>query len=101
VAQFIEQGGDGSSLAARFDHAVSPKFDFARDLDRVGIANQTTMLAKESLAIADRVRAAFVRRYGDATVDAHFRSFDTICSATQERQDACWSSSRSGWTSWS
>ena len=88
VAQFIEKGGDGSSLAGQFDHAVSPKFDFARDLDRVGIANQTTMLAKESLAIAERVRAAFVQRYGVSEIDAHFRSFDTICSATQERQDA-------------
>jgi 4-hydroxy-3-methylbut-2-enyl diphosphate reductase len=88
VASFIERGGDGQTLAERFRHAVSPGFDFARDLDRVGLANQTTMLAKESLAIADRVRAAFVRRFGADSIDAHFRSFDTICSATQERQDA-------------
>ena len=88
VALFIERGGDAPALAERFRHAVSPGFDFVRDLDRVGLANQTTMLAKESLAIADRVRAAFVKRFGPQNIDAHFRSFDTICSATQERQDA-------------
>jgi 4-hydroxy-3-methylbut-2-enyl diphosphate reductase len=88
VAMFIEQGGDASALTVRFQHAASAGFDFARDLDRVGIANQTTMLARESLAIADRVRVAFERRFGAAKLDEHFRSFDTICSATQERQDA-------------
>jgi len=88
VCAFIEQGGDSGPLASRFGHAVSPGFDFSRDLDRVGVANQTTMLARESLAIADRVRTAFARRHGDQQVEQHFRSFDTICSATQERQDA-------------
>ena len=53
-----------------------------------GIANQTTMLSSESLAIAEEVRRSMARRYGDAAVAEHFRSFDTICSATQERQDA-------------
>jgi 4-hydroxy-3-methylbut-2-enyl diphosphate reductase len=88
VCAFIEQGGDPGPLASRFGHAASPGFDFSRDLDRVGVANQTTMLARESLAIADRVRTAFARRHGDQQVEQHFRSFDTICSATQERQDA-------------
>ncbi|HXI21412.1 MAG TPA: 4-hydroxy-3-methylbut-2-enyl diphosphate reductase, partial [Gemmatimonadales bacterium] len=59
-----------------------------RDLVRVGLANQTTMLSGESLAIAREVRASMVRRYGEAALAEHFRSFDTICSATQERQDA-------------
>jgi 4-hydroxy-3-methylbut-2-enyl diphosphate reductase len=63
-------------------------FDFSRDLARVGIANQTTMLAGESLAIAEEFRQSLIRRYGDEHVAEHFRSFDTICSATQERQDA-------------
>jgi len=54
----------------------------------VGIANQTTMLSGESLAIADEVRRSMERRYGSEAVADHFRSFDTICSATQERQDA-------------
>jgi 4-hydroxy-3-methylbut-2-enyl diphosphate reductase len=67
---------------------VSPGFDFSRDLVRVGLANQTTMLSGESLAIAEEVRQSIVRRYGADAAPEHFRSFDTICSATQERQDA-------------
>ena len=87
VCDFIERGGDAGALRERFATATSPGFDFERDLLRVGIANQTTMLSGESLAIAEEVRRSMVRRYGDAAGD-HFRSFDTICSATQERQDA-------------
>ncbi len=68
--------------------AFSKGFDPARDLGRVGVANQTTMLASESLEIAAMVRSAMVTRWGAENIDAHFRSFDTICSATQERQDA-------------
>ena len=82
-------GGDrGGAAGAIRSKAVSPGFDFERDLTRVGIANQTTMLSGESLAIAEEVRRSMARRYGDAAVADHFRSFDTICSATQERQDA-------------
>jgi 4-hydroxy-3-methylbut-2-enyl diphosphate reductase len=54
----------------------------------VGIANQTTMLSTESLAIAAELRRAMAARYGDDALASHFRSFDTICSATQDRQDA-------------
>jgi 4-hydroxy-3-methylbut-2-en-1-yl diphosphate reductase len=87
VCDFIERGGDAGALSRRFAKATSPGFDFERDLLRVGIANQTTMLSGESLAIAEEVRRSMIRRYGDAAGE-HFRSFDTICSATQERQDA-------------
>jgi 4-hydroxy-3-methylbut-2-enyl diphosphate reductase len=88
ICDFIEHGGDVAPLETRFGKAVSPGFDFNQDLTRVGLANQTTMLSGESLAIAEEVRKSVVRRYGaDATAE-HFRSFDTICSATQERQDA-------------
>ena len=88
ICDFIEQGGDGSDLARRFEHAMSAGFDFDRDLIRVGLANQTTMLSGESLAIANEVRQSMLRRYGEAALAEHFRTFDTICSATQERQDA-------------
>jgi len=67
---------------------VSDGFDFVRDLRKVGVANQTTMLANESLAIAARIGRSLETRYGKDALDEHFRSFDTICSATQERQDA-------------
>jgi 4-hydroxy-3-methylbut-2-enyl diphosphate reductase len=88
VLDFIEHGGDAAALAARFAKATSPGFDFARDLERVGIANQTTMLSGESLAIAAEFGQSMARRYGADQLADHFRSFDTICSATQERQDA-------------
>jgi 4-hydroxy-3-methylbut-2-enyl diphosphate reductase len=55
---------------------------------KVGVANQTTMLSNESLAIAAELRASMTRRWGEATLADHFRTFDTICSATQDRQDA-------------
>ncbi len=88
VCNFIEAGGDAATLREQFREKVSEGFSFEKDLERIGIANQTTMLASESLAIADRVAQAMSRRYGEDNLADHFRSFDTICSATQERQDA-------------
>lgn len=88
VCAYIRQGGDAEEFLTRFRHAASPNFQPERSLTRVGLANQTTMLSSESLAIAERVRAALADRYGEEHLKEHFRSFDTICSATQERQDA-------------
>jgi 4-hydroxy-3-methylbut-2-en-1-yl diphosphate reductase len=88
VCDFIEGRGSVAELESTFRHAVSPGFDFERDLARVGIANQTTMLSGESLAIAEEVGKSMARRHGAEALPLHFRSFDTICSATQERQDA-------------
>jgi 4-hydroxy-3-methylbut-2-enyl diphosphate reductase len=79
---------DRAAFIEHFLDKASPGFDPDRDLARVGVANQTTMLAKESLAIGARVRDAMVERFGEAHAASHFRSFGTICSATQERQDA-------------
>ncbi len=91
VLDFIRHGGteeDARALGEKFAKAVSPGFDFTRDLTRIGVANQTTMLSGESLAIAAAFGEALRARYGDEHAAEHFRSFDTICSATQERQDA-------------
>jgi len=88
VCDYIEGRGDRQALLARFASAMSPGFDPDRDLERVGVANQTTMLSGESLAIAGEVGKSLARRYGEAALAAHFRTFDTICSATQDRQDA-------------
>jgi 4-hydroxy-3-methylbut-2-enyl diphosphate reductase len=88
VCDYIRHGGDRDAFLARFAHAVSPGFDPDRDLLRVGLANQTTMLMSESLEIGVVVGQAMRDRYGDAELAAHYRAFDTICSATQERQDA-------------
>jgi 4-hydroxy-3-methylbut-2-enyl diphosphate reductase len=75
-------------LASQFAAKASPGFDPARDLVHVGVANQTTMLANESIAIGMKVHEAMVERYGTQEASEHYRSFGTICSATQERQDA-------------
>ncbi|HRP08509.1 MAG TPA: 4-hydroxy-3-methylbut-2-enyl diphosphate reductase, partial [Gemmatimonadales bacterium] len=88
ITGFIEHGGDAGLLAERFAGKTSPGFDFSRDLERVGVANQTTMLAGETMAVAAEFRRAFASRYGEENLADHFRAFDTLCSATQERQDA-------------
>jgi 4-hydroxy-3-methylbut-2-enyl diphosphate reductase len=88
VRDYIEGRGRRAEFLRRFAPAVSPGFDPDRDLERIGLANQTTMLSSESLAIQAFLREAFVRKYGDAETQKRFRSFDTICSATQDRQDA-------------
>jgi 4-hydroxy-3-methylbut-2-enyl diphosphate reductase len=89
VTGFIEGRVSRAEVLERFaPHAVSPGFDPDLHLRRIGVANQTTMLASESLAIAAEVGAAIERARGSAARATDFRSFDTICSATQERQDA-------------
>src|SRR5438034_905582 len=88
VCDFIEGAGSREQLLQQFAGKMSPGFDPARDLVRVGVANQTTMLSGESLAIAAELRKSMARRYGEAALPEHFRTFDTICSATQDRQDA-------------
>jgi 4-hydroxy-3-methylbut-2-enyl diphosphate reductase len=88
VCDYIRHGGNREEFLKRFDGALSPGFDPDVDLQRVGCANQTTMLMSESLEIGEMFRAAMRDRYGDDDLAARFRAFDTICSATQERQDA-------------
>ena len=88
VCDYIEGRGSREEFLARFSQAVSPGFDPDLDLQRIGVANQTTMLAKESLAIGEEVGQAMARARGAEARAANFRTFDTICSATQERQDA-------------
>ncbi|MCZ6747249.1 MAG: 4-hydroxy-3-methylbut-2-enyl diphosphate reductase [Acidobacteria bacterium] len=88
VCRYIEERGKSAEFRARFQHACSPGFDPELHLCHVGVANQTTMLSSESLAIARRLGQALTTRYGATEQARRFRSFDTICSATQERQDA-------------
>ncbi len=88
VCDYIRHGGDRAAFLARFGGAVSEGFDPDRDLRRIGLANQTTMLMSESLEIGEMFRQAMADRYGEAALGTCYRAFDTICSATQERQDA-------------
>ena len=88
VCEYIEGRGTRASVLARFAAAVSEGFDPDLHLRRIGVANQTTMLARESLAIGEEVGLAIERAHGAEARANDFRSFDTICSATQDRQDA-------------
>ncbi len=88
VCEYIEGRMSREDFFSQFARAVSPGFDPDLHLRRIGVANQTTMLARESLAIGEEVGLAMARARGDEARATGFRTFDTICSATQERQDA-------------
>jgi len=92
VCDYITHDGKGEVDRAlfmkTFEPGMAPDFDPDRHLERIGVANQTTMLSSESLEIASILRAAMEKRWGDQALPERFRSFDTICSATQDRQDA-------------
>src|SRR5256714_1589026 len=88
VCDFIEGRLSSQALMERFAHAASPSFDPARGLRRIGVANQTTMLARESLAVGELIGQSMAKAWGPDYARENFRTFDTICSATQERQDA-------------
>ncbi len=88
VLDYVLNGGDKRKFMETFSEAMSPGFEPDRDLQKVGLANQTTMLSSESLAIAEELKKVFIKKFGVEKLDEHFQTFDTICSATQERQDA-------------
>ena len=88
VSQYILKGGNKAEFMAKFANACSTGFDPDRDLDRVGIANQTTMLKSETEEIGKLFERTMMKKYGPAELTEHFQTFNTICDATQERQDA-------------
>jgi 4-hydroxy-3-methylbut-2-enyl diphosphate reductase len=88
VCSFIVNGGDKQAFLKKFEGAYSNGFDPDQHLVAIGVANQTTMLRGETEEVQRRLRAAMARKYGDASLTQHFRFFDTICGATQDRQDA-------------
>jgi 4-hydroxy-3-methylbut-2-en-1-yl diphosphate reductase len=88
VAEYILNGGDRIEFLSKFSKAYSAGFDPDLDLERVGIANQTTMLKTETEAIGKLFERTMMKKYNTAELNDHFQSFNTICDATQERQDA-------------
>ncbi|NJL82756.1 MAG: 4-hydroxy-3-methylbut-2-enyl diphosphate reductase [Chloroflexaceae bacterium] len=88
VCDYILHPQDREGFLAKFHRAYSEGFDPDRDLVRVGIANQTTMLKSETEAIGKLFEHTMLKKYGPIALNEHFMSFNTICDATQERQDA-------------
>ncbi|MDF0555187.1 4-hydroxy-3-methylbut-2-enyl diphosphate reductase [Kamptonema sp. UHCC 0994] len=88
VSNYILNGGDREEFLAKFSKACSAGFDPDKDLEQVGIANQTTMLKSETEQIGKLFEKTMMRKYGPDRLNEHFQSFNTICDATQERQDA-------------
>jgi 4-hydroxy-3-methylbut-2-enyl diphosphate reductase len=88
VCDYIRRGGDKEEFLKKFEGAYSPGFDPDQHLVAVGVANQTTMMKGETEEVQRRFERAMVDRYGPDNLEQHFRKADTICGATQERQDA-------------
>jgi len=88
VCDYILNGGDKQAFLEKFKGAYSQGFDPDVHLQAVGVANQTTMLRGETEEVQRRFKAAMIKKHGEAAIANHFRFFDTICGATQDRQDA-------------
>jgi 4-hydroxy-3-methylbut-2-enyl diphosphate reductase len=88
VTNYILHGGDREEFLDKFKNAYSEGFDPDLDLEKVGIANQTTMLKSETEQIGKLLEQTMLKKYGPTELNEHFMSFNTICDATQERQDA-------------
>jgi 4-hydroxy-3-methylbut-2-enyl diphosphate reductase len=88
VCNYILHGGDKNAFLEKFKGAYSEGFDPDQHLQALGVANQTTMLRGETEEVQRRLKAAMIQKHGEAAIDQHFRFFDTICGATQDRQDA-------------
>jgi len=95
VCDYIRHGGDRASFLERFRGAHSDGFDPDLHLGKVGVANQTTMLKGETEELQRRIAAAVADRDAKLGLDGRFMFFDTICGATQERQDALYGLLRS------
>lgn len=89
VADYIVKGGNRDEFLTKFAKSVSPGFDPDKHLTAIGIANQTTMLKGETEQIGKLFERTMLSKYGPDKLNKHFLSpGDTICDATQERQDA-------------
>ena len=91
VSNYIQGNGDKHKFMTKFSKACSNGFDPDIHLERIGVANQTTMLKSETEAIGKLFEKTLLTKYGPAKLNDHFLAFNTICDATEERQDAMFS----------
>ncbi|KAB2852906.1 MAG: 4-hydroxy-3-methylbut-2-enyl diphosphate reductase [Ignavibacterium sp.] len=89
LSSFILGGIGEQEFYEIFKEKYSKGFNAKRDLEKVGVVNQTTMLATETQAIADLLRETMIKRYGVNEIKNHFADTrDTLCYATNDNQDA-------------
>jgi 4-hydroxy-3-methylbut-2-enyl diphosphate reductase len=88
LCNYIQNGGSKAEFLEKFKGAYSEGFNPDADLQAIGVANQTTMLRGETEEVQRRLKNAMIQKYGADQIEKHFRFFDTICGATQDRQDA-------------
>lgn len=88
VCNSIINGVNREEFSQKFKNSTSPNFNPEIHLQKIGLANQTTMLSSESREIGEMVKQAMITKFGAEKISEHYRAFDTICNATQERQDA-------------
>lgn len=89
LCRFIRSDQDSESFYAQFGSKVTPGFDPAKHMQRLGVINQTTMLAEETQEVGRLVRQALVDRFGIENIAEHFADTrDTLCYATSENQSA-------------
>jgi 4-hydroxy-3-methylbut-2-enyl diphosphate reductase len=88
VIDYISNGENKEDFLEKFKNAMSKGFDPDTHLTKIGLANQTTMYKKETKQIGRMFEQAMLEKFGPANLGDHYAEFDTICDATQERQDA-------------
>ncbi|MBS1487727.1 MAG: 4-hydroxy-3-methylbut-2-enyl diphosphate reductase [Bacteroidetes bacterium] len=89
LAQYILEEKEAAGFYRDFEKKYSEGFDIAHGLNRIGVVNQTTMLAKETQAIADFLKQTMIKKYGEADIKNHFADTrDTLCYATNDNQES-------------
>ena len=89
LGDFILGKRPESEFTTYFSGRFSTEFDFRVDLDKIGVVNQTTMLASDTQAIADHLKQVMEEKFGEADIKQHFADTrDTLCYATNDNQSA-------------